>query len=94
MAIYRNTPENDRRFMAENSAGFTYQDVFSGPEFMNFEEVAPGSIGEIWRNNGWTTGEIGGGMVDLHAYSWDFRISWGYGSDHHETCDDRSLVFE
>lgn len=61
MAIYRNTPENNRRFMAENGAGFGYRDVFSSPEFMNFEEVAPRSIDEIWRNNGWTTGEIGGG---------------------------------
>ena len=94
MTIYRNTPENNRRFMAESGAGFGYREVFSNPEFMNFEEVAPGSIDEIWRHNGWITGEIDRDVADLRAYSWDFRISRGYGTDHHEICDNRCLVFE
>jgi hypothetical protein len=94
MTIYRNTPENNRRFMAESGAGFGYREVFSNPDFMNFEEVAPGSIDEIWRHNGWTTGEIDADVADLRAYSWDFRISRGYGTEHHEILDNRGLVFE
>lgn len=94
LTIYRNTSENNRRFMADSGAGFGYRKVFSSPEFMNFEEVAPGSIDEIWRHNGWTTGEIDADVADLRAYSWDFHITHGYGTDHHEICHNHDLVFE
>ena len=93
MTIYRNTPENNRRFMAESGVGFGYREVFSDPEFRNFEEVAPGSIDAVWRYNGWTTGEIDGDVADLTARSWSFRIGHGYGTN--PTIDHNDhLIFE
>jgi hypothetical protein len=94
MTIYRNTPENNRRFKANSGAGFGYREVLSDPQFKNFEEVATGSIDEIWRHNGWATGEIDGDVADLSAYSWGFHITRGYGTDHHEILDNRDLIFE
>lgn len=94
MTIYRNTLENNRRFMAESGAGFDYREVFSDPRFRNFEETAPGSIEKVWRNNGWTTGDIEECVADIYESLWDFHIVRGYGTDHCELCNNRCLVFE
>lgn len=94
LAVYRNTPENNRRFMADSGAGFGYREVFSDPRFFNFEEVAPGSIDAIWRYNGWSTYAFDGEAADLYARSWNFRVELGYGRDHYEVLRNRDLVFE
>lgn len=94
LAIYRNTEENNRRFMADSGAGFGYREVFSDPMFYNFEEVAPGSIDAIWRKNGWTTGVLYDHIADLRAMSWAFKVSQGYGTDAYEIFNNKNLVFE
>lgn len=93
LTIYQNTPENNRRFMADCGAGFGYRDVFSSPNFYNFEEVAIGSIDEIWRHNGWSTGLLCEGIADLRAVSWAFWTRYRYG-DVQKTSKDRFLIFE
>ena len=40
MTIFRNTPEVNRRFMADTGENFDYKDIFSSDHFYNFEEIA------------------------------------------------------
>lgn len=93
LTIYQNTLENNRRFMADSGAGFNYRDVLSSPKFYNFEELAVGSIDNIWRKNGWSTGLLCEGIADLRAVSWAFWMRYKYG-DVQKMDKDRYLIFE
>lgn len=75
LTIYRNTPEINKRFMTMDHSGLDYHKIFSSPNFMNFEETAPGSIGQIWRNNNWLTGSLDDCVADIYSLSYPFRIS-------------------
>lgn len=93
LSIYRNTFENNRRFRAGGGADISYSEVFSSPKFYNFEELASGSIDQIWRHNGWTTGILDEYIADLSALSWAFRICRGYDARRMREAN-RCLIFE
>lgn len=93
LTIYQNTPENNRRFMADSDAGFDYRAMLSSSSFYNFEEVAEGSIDAIWRHNGWTTRSLDDEVADLSSLSWAFRIAKGYAGER-KRGKNRNLIFE
>lgn len=93
LTIYRNTPENNRRFMSDSASGPTWREVISTPEFMNFEELAPGSIDDIWHHNNWSTGLLCDSIADLRADSWAFWMRYKY-RENKKTNKDDYLIFE
>ena len=75
MTIFKNTPEINRRFMADTGAMFNYRDIFSSEHFFNFEEIAKGSISWIYVNNKWNMNLLNDAVADVSGLFYDFRRS-------------------
>lgn len=93
LTIYRNTRDINERFRAEAHSGFNYRDVLSSPDFMNFEEIAKESIGQIWQDNSWITGSLDDCVADLSVLSYPFKIQCSYESGSSYQNNDH-LIFE
>ena len=65
MTIFKNTPEINRRFMADTGEMFNYRDIFSSEHFFNFEEIAKGSISWIYVNNKWNMNLLNDAVADV-----------------------------
>ena len=75
MTIFRNTPEVNRRFMADTGEDFDYKDIFSSDHFYNFEEIAKGSINWVYRKNNWPVNLLDDAVADVSGLFFDFRRS-------------------
>lgn len=79
MSVYKNTPEVNRRFMLPNGTERSYKDIFSSGTFYNFEEVAKGSIADVYRKNGFEIGRLDYKIADLRCLK--FQFEFGVWSD-------------
>lgn len=75
MTIFKNTPEINRRFMADSGEEFNYKDIFTSDYFYNFEEIAKGSINCIYKNNNWPFDLLNDAVADVSGLYYDFRRS-------------------
>lgn len=75
MTIFKNTPEVNKRFMADTGEKFNYKDIFSSEHFFNFEEIAKGSISWIYINNKWKMDLLNDAVADVSGLFYDFRRS-------------------
>lgn len=73
MSIYKNSYENNRRFMDDSGEAFNYKDILSSDKFYNFEEIAPGSIAKIYRKNGYPMSLMSDAVADLSGIYYGFR---------------------
>lgn len=76
LTLYRNTPENNRRYLIEPSCGTTIRDLFVRPEVTGFDEMDhPWSINTIYKENGFSLIErIDSLSADLFPSRWPFEI--------------------
>lgn len=94
MSLYRNTPEVNRRFMADSGEVFNYKTIFSSEEFYNFEEIAPGSIGAIYKHNGWKIGRLDHKIADLRCVTYKFQFGiWTEDLAKYVVSDKRPAIF-
>ncbi len=94
MSLYRNTPEVNRRFMADSGEKFNYKSIFSSEEFYNFEEIAKGSIGAIYKYNGWKIGRLEHKIADLRCVTYDFQFGvWSDDLTNYTVSDKRPAIF-
>ncbi|MDF4015986.1 hypothetical protein QSU93_00580 [Limosilactobacillus fermentum] len=73
MSVYKNTKENNRRFMSDSNADFNYKDVYSSSQFFNFEEVATGSIARIYRFNDYKMKQLEESFADISCLNYRFK---------------------
>ena len=74
MSIYKNTPEVNRRFMLPNGTERDYKEIFSSGTFYNFEEVAKGSITDVYKENGFAIGRLDSHIADLRCVKFPFEF--------------------
>ena len=79
LCIYKNTPEVNRRFMESSDVDRSYKQIFSSSKFFNFEEIAPGSITQIYIKNNYPIGRMDEHYADIYGLSYRFRL--GHWSD-------------
>ena len=73
MSVYKNSKNNNRRFMEASNASFGYRDVYSNPKFYNFEEVAVGSIARIYRDNSYPLKQLEESFADISCLNFRFK---------------------
>ncbi|MCW6681982.1 hypothetical protein NHG29_03740 [Aerococcaceae bacterium NML160702] len=74
MTIYKNTADVNRRFMLSSAIDLDYRTIFSSDAFYNFEEIAPGSIYQIYRHNSYEIGRLDERIADISGLSFEFRL--------------------
>lgn len=76
LTLYRNTSENNMRYLIPPSCGLTIRTLFSRPEVTGFDEMDhPWSINTIYKENGFPVLErIANLSADLFPSRWPFRI--------------------
>ena len=78
MTVYRNSYETNRRFMMDSGAGFSYKEVYSSQHFFNFEELAEGSINQIFINNKLPIKQLSENIADITDKAHAFRRAYYY----------------
>lgn len=73
LTLYRNTTENNLHFMSKLNGRERYKEVFSTEKGCAFDEWLPGSINEIFMNNG-INAFYGNDGADIEPYHYDFRL--------------------
>lgn len=74
--LYRNTAENNLRFMIQDKSGITIEELFSREEVTGFDEMwnVP-SINTIWKDNGFSLAEeIPNLVADILPHKWRFGL--------------------
>ena len=94
MSLYRNTREVNRRFMKSSGKSTDYKQIFGSEEFFNFEEIASGSIAEIYRHNGWKIGLLDSKIADLRCVTYPFQFGvWTDDLSRYIVSDKRPAIF-
>lgn len=94
MSLYRNTPEVNRRFMASTGTELDYKQIFGTEHFYNFEEIAHGSIADIYRHNGWPIGRLDDKYADLRCVSYAFQFGvWTEDLSRYIVLNKRPCIF-
>ena len=94
MSIYRNSHEVNRRFMAPTGTDRDYRDIFSSDVFYNFEEIAKGSIADIYMHNGWPIGRLDSKIADLRCVKFTFEFgTWSDDLKKYTVCDKQPCIF-
>lgn len=75
MSIYRNTKENNRKFMLPLASGIDYKKIFTDEKFYNFEEVAPVSITRIFVENDFLIKNLTGKYADISFRKYNMVMS-------------------
>lgn len=74
MSVYKNTPENNKRFMIPLKSGIDYKTIFTDDAFYNFEEVAPISITTIYKENGIIIKDMSEQYADITIRYYNMRM--------------------
>lgn len=75
MAVYKNTPEVNRRFKRSSDIGVSYTEIFSSEKFYNFEEYAPISITRLYEKNKWPIARLDEAIADISGIYYRFRLA-------------------
>lgn len=73
LTLYRNTNENNVRFMSKLYGRERYREVFLTDKGCAFDEWLPGNVNEIFMNNG-VCAFYGNDGADIDLYHYDFRL--------------------
>lgn len=81
LTLYRNTQDNNQRFLIPPKCGITIQELFDRPEVTGFDEMNhPWSINSIYKENGFTLLETIQDLVaDIFPSKWAFQIVEDHG---------------
>lgn len=76
LTLYRNTEENNMRYLVPSAYGTTARTIFLRPELMGFDDMnLPWSINTVYRENGFSLLErIDNLVADLFPSRWAFEI--------------------
>lgn len=76
LTLYRNTPENNQRYLRTDSSGINARTVFTTEENLCFDDMyQPASINRIYQENGFSLLERVPNLVaDLFPAKWVFQI--------------------
>lgn len=74
MSVYKNTIENNKRFMIPLKSGVDYKTIFMDDTFYNFEELAPISITTIYKENGIKIKDMSENYADITIKYYNLRM--------------------
>lgn len=74
MSIYKNTQEVNELFMTNIPGLKNYREIFSNPEFMNFEEIGENSITSFFLKSNKRIKNLSGLYADISYKRYQFRL--------------------